>query len=176
MPTCTTASSRTWWSNTNDLKCPPRCSGHLQRKYYFRFCKSGRAAAPPDLPFHGKGRSGQRHRGCCWPAAKTQREQVLLRDEPSQSRIRSTAPPKGGAYRAFGKKQKAPPSGKTFPGRGKMAKPKRGTAGKAARLCLRGFSPPPVPASCRTIFQRAGAAGAVADAHILPPPDQAPLL
>ena len=146
MPTCTTASSRTWWSNTNDLKCPPRCSGKtscgtqrpfralsgthvllaaapttpscfcrrqrsslLQRKYYFRFCKSGRAAAPPDLPFHGKGRSGQRHRGCCWPAAKTQREQVFLRDEPSQSRIRSTAPPKGGAYRAFGKNKKLPP-------------------------------------------------------------------
>ena len=60
-PTCTTASSRTWWSNTNDLKCPPRCSGHLQRKYYFRFCKSGRAAAPPDLLFHGRGRSGQLH-------------------------------------------------------------------------------------------------------------------
>ena len=161
MPTCTTASSRMWWSNTNDLKCPPRCSGHLQRKYYFRFCKSGRAAAPPDLPFHGKGRSGQRHRGCCWPAAKTQREQVLLRDEPSQSRIRSTAPPKGGSLSCFWKKTKSSPLG---------------GAGKAARLCLRGFSPPPVPASCRTIFQRAGAAGAVTDAHILPPPDQAPLL
>ena len=99
MPTCTTASSRTWWSNTNDLKCPPRCSGKtscgtqrpfralsgthvllaaapttpscfcrrqrsslLQRKHYFGFCKSGRAAAPPDLLFHGWGRSGKLHR------------------------------------------------------------------------------------------------------------------
>ena len=99
MPTCTTASSRTWWSNTNDLKCPPRCSGKtscgtqrpfralsgthvllaaapttpscfcrrqrsslLQRKYYFGFCKSGRAAAPPDLLFHGRGRYGKWHR------------------------------------------------------------------------------------------------------------------
>ena len=44
------------------MKCPPRCSGHLQRKYYFRFCKSGRAAAPPDLLFHGKGRYGKWHR------------------------------------------------------------------------------------------------------------------
>ena len=147
MPTCTTASSRTWWSNTNDLKCPPRCSGKtscgtqrpfralsgthvllaaapttpscfcrrqrsslLQRKYYFRFCKSGRAAAPPDLPFHGKGRSGQRHRGCCWPAAKTQREQVLLRDEPSQSRLTPCQlPRKGELIVLLEKNKKFPP-------------------------------------------------------------------
>ena len=37
---------------------PPLRSGHLQRKYYFRFCKSGRAAAPPDLLFHGWGVTG----------------------------------------------------------------------------------------------------------------------
>lgn len=44
------------------MKCPPRCSGHLQRKHYFGFCKSGRAAAPPDLLFHGRGRYGKWHR------------------------------------------------------------------------------------------------------------------
>ena len=41
-------------------------SGHVQRKFYFYFCRIGTTAVVPILPFHARGRKGQRQ------------EQVLL--------------------------------------------------------------------------------------------------
>ena len=45
----------------NDLKCPPLCSGHHQRKNYFIFRDNGTPAGVPLSHFHGRGCSGRRH-------------------------------------------------------------------------------------------------------------------
>ena len=45
----------------DDLKCPPRCSGHDLRKVYFRFWQNGTPAGVPFCLFHKKGRNGKLH-------------------------------------------------------------------------------------------------------------------
>ena len=50
-----------FWGKQNDLKCPPLCFGHSQRKYYFKFRDIGTPAGVPISHFHGRGRRGRRH-------------------------------------------------------------------------------------------------------------------
>ena len=43
------------------MKWPPLCSGHNQRKNYFKFRGSGKSADFPEPHFHRWGRRGKRH-------------------------------------------------------------------------------------------------------------------
>ena len=79
-----------------------------RRGNFILICNSGKSADFPELPLHGRGRYGQWHFrskrlftggvvtgsgiGCCWPAAKTQREQVLLREAGSPSQALTHQP------------------------------------------------------------------------------------
>ena len=44
----------------DDLECPPRCSGHIQRKNYFKFRVSEKSADFPEPLFHKWGCNWQR--------------------------------------------------------------------------------------------------------------------
>ena len=44
----------------DDLECPPRCSGHIQRKNYFKFRVSEKSADFPETLFHKWGCNWQR--------------------------------------------------------------------------------------------------------------------
>ena len=52
------------WRRTDDLKCPPRCFGQLQRKNYLRFWGSEKPAGFSEPLFHGWGRGGKRQLPC----------------------------------------------------------------------------------------------------------------
>ena len=44
----------------DDFECPPRCSGHIQRKNYFKFRVSEKSADFSETHFHEGGREGER--------------------------------------------------------------------------------------------------------------------
>ena len=71
----------------DDLECPPRCSGHIQRKNYFYFAFVALCGAL-QTHFHGWGRNGKRH---------------LLRETNPLRLTAFASSPKG---RALGKKMK----------------------------------------------------------------------
>lgn len=55
------AAARQW---QNDLECPPLCSGHFQRKEYFKFRDSETPAGVSESHFHERSRKGKRQRDC----------------------------------------------------------------------------------------------------------------
>ena len=44
----------------DDFECPPRCSGHIQRKNYFKFRVSEKSADFSETHFHEGSREGER--------------------------------------------------------------------------------------------------------------------
>ena len=86
----------------DDLECAPRCSAHLQRKNDLEFRNSGKSADFPELPFHGRGRSGKRQLPRLFPA------ETAARRVPSQAHCVRQLPRKGELFALTGRYPKLP--------------------------------------------------------------------
>jgi hypothetical protein len=83
----------------DDLECPPRCSGHIQRKNYFKFRVSEKSADFPETLFHKWGRNWQRQMPRSLPLGESVAQRLRGYKWRSEKSVKAIAPT--GAALAF---------------------------------------------------------------------------